>query len=805
VRLHSVEIEGYRSFNERVRLVCDPHATVILAANDHGKTNLLEAIRHLNSDHPFDPERDLNWDNDADTPNLPFIKFELVLAQTEHDEIQEHLDRVVMASMASEAYKATLLDYQAAQNNAAKLAADHKQLAEELAKIAAESKALTEAPTPDGLVKLASVRTMQADKQKEFSDLDINVKKASQLRNTVFESLLEAIVAEIEASQIVDGTDVSNAASQGLARLRAAASSANDVISQTNTQLASEKEKVTAATSASDAAALKLAQDQVSLLDARLREATSRRQSLQHVDMIPQITEFIKSGRYKASLRRAYKRDPKLVAPATVFVERVGLKGELNLVWPDEFPFSEKLQKLIMKRIPRVELIGPVERIADAVNREEIDKPEFAFMRGVFYYAGLKSTDWDRIFEKDDVTTRRLATASSILDKTLQQSWSQGKNLKFSLSHDSKTGKIDLYIDDPVVTKRVVRASRRSTGFTHFFTLKTILHSRQVEAPASSYIWLFDEPGLYLHPNGQHDLLQVLETLAKSNQVLYSTHSLFMINKNFPTRHRLLVKSGTGTKVDGKPHQGQWKGAIEALGLALPGTILFANKVVLVEGDSDPIFLNAILLKLIELGRINVDLNSLAIMSTGDSKNADALIRILTETPTPPKIAALFDGDKGGLERVKNLTKLMKANKIAYKALSDGSSVEDHVLAVESIFVSAVANYIAKVTATDQKDLLPKFEKSFAEKFKDIKPAERVGVAGWSRSSGKAVGQLENEPSSVGIAREYTLLLAEAATPIVSKIDSKRAEDLASWIIESLDIPSENIDQSTIFEASNAK
>ena len=117
--------------------------------------------------------------------------------------------------------------------------------------------------------------------------------------------------------------------------------------------------------------------------------------------------------------------------------------------------------------------------------------------------------------------------------------------------------KILLRIQDPAVSSRLVRASHRSSGFTRFFTLKTVLYARQRDHPANSYIFLFGEPGLCLHPSGQYDLLQVLDAIGKHNQVVYSTHSLFMINKTFPVRHRLIVKTEEGTQIDGKPFLGR--------------------------------------------------------------------------------------------------------------------------------------------------------------------------------------------------------------------------------------------------------
>lgn len=68
-----------------------------------------------------------------------------------------------------------------------------------------------------------------------------------------------------------------------------------------------------------------------------------------------------------------------------------------------------------------------------------------------------------------------------------------------------------------------------------------------------------------------------------------------MINKTFPARHRLLMKSRDGTTLDGKPYVGRWQAVLGALGMTLTGTILFSNFVVLTEGDSDPIYLYAML------------------------------------------------------------------------------------------------------------------------------------------------------------------------------------------------------------------
>src|SRR5437867_10876795 len=89
MRLVRMEIEGYRSVAARIALHLDPNVTVILGANDHGKSNVLEALTHLNGDKKFDQERDLNWDRTDDPKNFPFLSFEFELDDADRTNLLE--------------------------------------------------------------------------------------------------------------------------------------------------------------------------------------------------------------------------------------------------------------------------------------------------------------------------------------------------------------------------------------------------------------------------------------------------------------------------------------------------------------------------------------------------------------------------------------------------------------------------------------------------------------------------------------------------------------------------------------------
>lgn len=328
-----------------------------------------------------------------------------------------------------------------------------------------------------------------------------------------------------------------------------------------------------------------------------------------------------------------------------------------------------------------------------------------------------------------------------------------------------------------------------------------VLHAMQCESPASSYLWLFDEPGIHLHPDGQRDLIQVMETLSETNQVLYTTHSIFLANQNYPTRHRLLMRTKAGTDLDSKPYVSRWRTALAALGFSLAGTVLFAPHVLLVEGDSDAIYVTAILRRLIADGHLDLDLNRFSVIPTGDSANTGALIRILTDgipASTRPTLGLLVDGDKGGKARLKAVKSLIKEHRIAAKEFSPANTTtEDHLPAAKRLYLEAVVGYLTDLCnlgSHKQEEL----RASFASRFGDSEP---VGLAEWTREEAKEIAGLEEKPSPVGIARAYAEQLEELEVGELKPREASRAKKLAQWIGEEIKVPIQTLAQDRILES----
>lgn len=335
---------------------------------------------------------------------------------------------------------------------------------------------------------------------------------------------------------------------------------------------------------------------------------------------------------------------------------------------PISIPAAKEAEVLALR--PRVELFeAPSGNVKDQVSRGELDTSDFEFMQGIFRYAGLWEQR-DTIFTYNPTTSRILDQASKKLTKILNDTWKQGKDLEWKFKHTGTNGdSIVIEIQDPAVQNSYTRPSLRSSGFRTYFLLSMIIYARTQNRPADSNIFLFDEPGTYLHPAAQLDLQRSFEVIADAAQIVYTTHSLFLVSKNHPTRNRVVSKTDDGTKIDQKPFSKNWKSVRESLGILLSNNFLIADKTLLVEGPSDVVYILDAIKKLKEKGLLDVDLNDFNIADA--EENYTVLAKLMLNEGR--ELVALLDGDEGG-EKIK--TQLQKA---CAQALTDGK-LQIHLL-----------------------------------------------------------------------------------------------------------------------------
>lgn len=770
MRLTKVQIAGYRSFRTQTTVHLDERITVLLGANDHGKSNFLAALEHLNAEVKFDYERDLNWDEDENKDEFPQIRYFLKADERETLIITREKQKEIRLSEIGEQISRSV-----------KI---REQLLQEISELENEAARDVETKEGDGgeQVQLPvdpELSDRMQLKRQQISEVQTELEDWARLNSVV----RNVSVGEIEREKIE--SEVQRLSREG-ERLRA------DLLKASQRKAADfktlEEARATEDTTAI-AAAEKVARQAQEAHASASRSLAQIEEDIVHLNRHIQIFEENVNSSYQEKV--AFVSSIVGEVPDFLAFERRGVNGALVYLDGEDL---RQVPAYLRKLLPRVQIFSSVDKLPDEVNAKTIFSEEQAFMRGIFYYAGLEKDSWENIFIQNDHTTKQLEKAGKTLNAVLRRDWRQGKELDFWLQHRPESS-IVLLISDPKVESRYVRISRRSSGFTHFFGLKTMLHSYEKEADASSYIWLFDEPGISLHPDGQHDLLQALDTISRQNQVIYTTHSLFMIDKNYPARHRLLAKKESGTQVDGKPFLGNWRTAIDALGLALPGTILFASHVLLVEGPADPILISAIIQKLSEAGLHDFDLNPLSIMPTEDAKYAVAIARILLESALSPRVVGLYDGDEGGKQRKAKLESVLeKENHIS---LAKGKTIEDYLPLFDALFVKAAAAYGARlVKGADE-------EKCESE----VRRLLNDGTLQGSRvdqvlQAVKTAADLEEEPSKVGIARDYAVALLEYDQPL-PKAEVEQAMKLVDHIQGVLRLPKRTTSQNEIIQASS--
>ncbi|MCI0770597.1 MAG: AAA family ATPase, partial [Chloroflexi bacterium] len=135
----------------------------------------------------------------------------------------------------------------------------------------------------------------------------------------------------------------------------------------------------------------------------------------------------------------------------------------------------------------------------------------------------------------------------------------------------------------------------RSKGFVWFFSFLSYF-SKIEEEEKGDLVLLLDEPGLNLHAMAQYDFLRFIdERLAVKHQVIYTTHSPFMINLKHLDRIRTVQDvDDRGTVIHSDTLSNDMETVFPlqvALGHRLANTLFLAPHCLMVNSASDLIYL----------------------------------------------------------------------------------------------------------------------------------------------------------------------------------------------------------------------
>jgi predicted ATPase len=223
-----------------------------------------------------------------------------------------------------------------------------------------------------------------------------------------------------------------------------------------------------------------------------------------------------------------------------------------------------------LKLLPKVLYFSDISLLKNRVDLDSLlsNNVEYNTERNLLKIGAIE--DYGIIFEDSTRGRRAMDEASRIITEQIRRAWSQEPSIEIKLNVNGST----LYIDFSDDTTVFDTPESRSLGFRWYLSFYVNFVAQTFEARANEYIFLIDEPGIHLHPGGQKDLVNVLEDLSLKNQLIYTTHSPFMINRKYPERVYLTIKDKNGTHIDLKAYRDNWKALRKEIDI-IPGDLFF--------------------------------------------------------------------------------------------------------------------------------------------------------------------------------------------------------------------------------------
>ena len=299
------------------------------------------------------------------------------------------------------------------------------------------------------------------------------------------------------------------------------------------------------------------------------------------------------------------------------------------------------------------------------------------------------------IAESKRERTILLQSAETSLTKQFKDWWQQG-DYRFELQADGNHFRIWVS-DDRRLEK--IELENRSTGLQWFlsFFLVFLFESQREHKNA---VLLLDEPGLSLHPLAQRDLSAFFDNLSKTNSIIYTAHSPFLVDSDRIDRARKVYVARDGTTKatsnlrfneteDDQP--GAAYAVHSALGLTVAESLLVGCSPVIVEGVSDQHYLTAIKSLLIAWGKISPR-RELVFPPAGGAKPIKSVASILIGRDNELPVV-LLDGDHPGKSMAKNLEEGLYVNE-SNKVLCTDDYVQFEQSEVEDLMPTKIISSV---------------------------------------------------------------------------------------------------------------
>ena len=358
------------------------------------------------------------------------------------------------------------------------------------------------------------------------------------------------------------------------------------------------------------------------------------------------------------------------------------LLQELNRIYPSG-SLKALVDNLLQKRLPTFVYFTEYFRMPGKVSLPEVtrlkasntltpeDKVFLAFLElanaTIEEFEGVATTE--KLFMKLEAVSNRISGE-------IFEYWTQNQHLDVEFRYDQARPQDPAPYNNGYVFNTRIKNNRhkasvgfdqRSTGFIWFFSF-LVWFSQVKKNYGDNLVILLDEPGLALHAKAQADLLRYIEEkLRPHHQVIYTTHSPFMIDAESllavrtvedrtakDSRGRDVIE---GTKVGSEilstdadtllPLQG-------ALGYDITQTLFVGAHTLLVEGPSDILYLKVMSSALHKCGRKGLNAKWTLAPAGGLDKVYSFVTLFSGRRLHTAVIADIQHGDKAKLQKLRD-------------------------------------------------------------------------------------------------------------------------------------------------------
>jgi len=367
---------------------------------------------------------------------------------------------------------------------------------------------------------------------------------------------------------------------------------------------------------------------------------------------------------------------------------------------------------ILLSRLPKIAYFSEYLRMPGQVSindlkqraqRSSLTEGDKIFM-ALLAMIGKTVEDLEKI-DQHELLVAELEAASNTISREIFYYWSQNRYLKVVFKFDQGLSRDPPPFNSGWVLRTRIENTRhgvstifdqRSAGFVWFFSF--LIWFGQVKKQfGDKVIILLDEPGLTLHAKAQADLLRYIdERLAPNYQVIYTTHSPFMIDPANLLRARtvedVFIEPNMGRPIPDEMELGTKVGSDvlsvdrdtlfplqAALGYEITQTLFVGEHTLLAEGPSDFLYLQWFKRTLNSLGRVTLD-DRWVIAPCGGVDKIPSFLALFAGNRL--HIAVLADFASGQKRRVKDLreTKLLQEGHVLTMdtyAMQEEADIED--------------------------------------------------------------------------------------------------------------------------------